>query len=173
MIGTVLGLPYELEPLECHHLRHSRGPGSGSLNLLPSHWCGGVQPLATYHRYVAHLTPFVQREEVEGGADIPLSHSTRHSKAAVHLPQLKDRSRVILSGGVGLVPHIKGDVAYSQVPKNLEHPPVIPTTKEGKVRHRPVGNGVKEMIHPPDGCPYSSHTTAVDSVQALFDYRTP
>jgi len=118
MIGTLKGLPHELAPLECHHLGHPRGHASRHFDVLPPHWCGGIQGMATYNRYVAHLTLFIQREEAEGGTDLPLSQRTRHIDAAVHLPQLRGGPRVITSGEVGLVPHLGSDLTDGQVPKN-------------------------------------------------------
>jgi len=171
MIGTPKGFPHGLAPLECHHLGHPRGHTAGHFNVLPPHWCGWIQGLATYHRYVAHLTLFIQREKAEGGTNRPLPQRTRHMKAAVHLPQLRGRPGVLLPGEVGLVPHLGRDLTDGQVPKHLAHAPILPTTEEGKFRHRPLGDGVKGILHPPDGRPDSCHTTAVDSVKALFDNR--
>jgi len=114
--------------------------------LLP-HWCGGIRGLATYHRYIAHLTLFIQREDAEGGTDRPLPHRTRHIDAAVHLPQLKGGPRVIIPGEVGLVPHLGRDLTDGQVPKHLAYTPVLPTTEEGNVRHRPLVDGVMGIIH--------------------------
>jgi len=173
MIGTPKGFPHELAPLECHHLGHPRGHASRHFNGLPPHWFGGIQGLATYLRYVAHLTLFIQREDAEGGTDRPLSQRTRPIDAAVHLPQLRGGPRVMNHGEVGFVPHLGRDLTDGQVPKHLAYTPVLPTAEEGKVRHRPFGDSVKGFIHTPDGRPYGRHATAVDGVIALLDDRPP
>jgi len=173
VIGTPKGLPHRLTLLECHHLGHPHGHAPRHLNVLPPHWCGGIKARATYHRYVAHVKLFIQRENVEGGVDRPLPHHTRHINAAVNLPQPRGRPRLLLPGEVGLVPHVGGDVAYSQVPKHLAYPLVLPTAEEGEVHHLPLGDGVEGLIHPPDGRPYGRHATTVDSVEALFDNPSP
>ena len=56
------------------------------------------------------------------------------------------------------------------MPKHLAYTPVLPTAEEGKVRHRPLEDGVKGIIHTPDGGPCGRHSTAVNSVIALLDY---
>jgi len=119
MIGTPNGFPHELAPLECHHPGHPRGHASRHFNVLPPHWSGGIQGLATYHRYVAHLTLFLQREDAEGGTDGQLPQRTRHLYAAVHLPQFRGRPRVIVPGEVGLFPHHERKLTDGQVPKHL------------------------------------------------------
>jgi len=122
---------------------------------------------------VAHFTLFIQREDAEGGTDRPHPQRTRHIDAAVHLPQLRGVPRNIIPGEVGPVPHLGRDLTDGQVPKHLAYTPVLPTTEEGKVRHRPLGDGVKGIILSPDGRPYRRHATAVDGVIALFDDRPP
>jgi len=169
VIGTPKAFPHELAHLECHHLGLPRGHASRHFTVLPPHWCGGIQGLATYHKYVAHLTLFIQREDAEGGTDGPLPQRTRHIYAAVHLPQLRGRPRVNVPGEVGLLPHHGRDFTDGQVPKHLAYTPVLPTAKEKKVRHRPLGDGVKGTKHSPNGRPYGRHSTAVDSVIALLD----
>jgi len=171
MIGTPKGLRHMLNPLEFHPLGHPRGHAPGHLNLLPTHWCGGVQSLATNQRYFAHPTLFIQRETVEGGAKRPLPYRTRHIRAAVQLPELGGRRRVILPGEVGLVPHLGGCVAYRKFPKDLAYPPILPTAEERKIRHRPFGDVVEGIIHPTAGRPYGRHTTTVDRFKALFANR--
>jgi len=70
---------------------------------------------------------------------------------------------------VGLFPDFGEDVAYRQVPNNIAYPPVVPATEERKVRHRPHRDVEKRTRQPPDCRPHGRHTTAVDSVKALFD----
>jgi len=169
VIGTPKGFLHKLAPLEFHRLGHPGGHASRLFNVLPPHWCGGIQGLATYHWYVAPLTLFIQREDAEGGADSPLPQRTRHMYAADHLPQLRGRPQVVVPREVGLVAHLERDLPVGQVPKHLAHSPVLPTAEEGKVRRRPVEDGIEGIIHTPDGRPYGRHPTAVDSVIALLD----
>jgi len=74
---------------------------------------------------------------------------------------------------VGIVPHLGRELAYRQVPKNLADQPFLPTAEEGKVRHLPLGDGVKGTIHTPDGGSDGDHPAAVDCGKALFDQRPP
>jgi len=104
MIGTLKGLPHDLTPLECHYLGHLPGDESGYFHVLPPHWCGGIKGRAAYHRYVAHLMLFIQREKEEGGTNRSLPHRTRHVKSAPHLTRLRWRPRVIFPGEWGLPP---------------------------------------------------------------------
>jgi len=107
--------------------------------MLPPHWCSGIQGLATYHRYVAHLTLLIKREEAEVGTNRSPPQRTRNIKAAVHLPQLRGGPRVTLPGEVKLVSYLGRNLTDGQVPKHLAHTPVLPTTEEEKSVTVPSG----------------------------------